>query len=145
MRYCKKCGSRLDDFDSYCGSCGTKVDERSYTSDYANVEQDDNRQDKRNTVEDSINNVTDIVSKNPESFICFLLGILSITFGTFICAIISLVFGKKAVEKGQDKDEKCAMFCKVGRICSKISIVLAVIAVVVSVLWWVILPLFIVF
>ena len=144
MRYCKKCGNRLDDFDSYCGSCGTKGEDNFHSDDYTSNDRVDNKQDKRNTVEDSINNITDVVSKNPESFICFLLGILSVTFGTFICAIISLVFGKKAVEKGQDKDEKCAMFCKVGRICSKISIVLAVIAVVLSVIWGVIVPLFIV-
>ncbi|MDE6475107.1 MAG: zinc-ribbon domain-containing protein [Clostridia bacterium] len=145
MRYCKKCGNRLDDFDSYCGNCGTKVEDSSYSSDYAHNERSDNGQDKRTTVGDSINNITDVANKNPESFICFILGILSVTFGTFICAIISLVFGKKAAEKGQDKDEKCAMFCKVGRICSKISIALTVIVVVTSMFWGFILPLFIVF
>ena len=144
MRYCKKCGNRLDDFDSYCGNCGTKVEDSAFSGEYANSERTDNCQDKRTMVEDSINNITDVASKNPESFICFLLGILSVTFGTFICAIISLVFGKKAVEKGQDKDEKCAMFCKVGRICSKISIALTVIFAVLSIFVGLILPLFIV-
>ncbi len=147
MRYCKKCGTRLDDFDSYCGSCGTKVEDSAYrSSDYARDDRANDGQDKRTTVEDSINNITDVVSQNSESFLCFLLGILSVTVGTFVCAIISLVFGKKAVEEGQDKDEKCATFCKVGRICSIISIVLtvvAVVAVVLSVIISVVLPLII--
>lgn len=135
MRYCKKCGNRLDDFDSYCGSCGTKVEDSACSSsDFTRDDRANDRQDKRTTVEDSINNITDVVSQNSESFLCFLLGILSVTVGTFVCAIISLVFGKKAVEEGQDKDEKCAMFCKVGRICSIISIVLTVVAVIVTVL-----------
>lgn len=148
MRYCKKCGNRLDDFDSYCGCCGTKVEDSSSYSNSSDRnaynENRDNKQDKRNTVEESIDKITDTVSKNYESFICFLLGILSVTFGTFICAIVSLVFGKKAAEKGQDKDDKCATFCKVGIICSKVSIALTVVAVVAFALW-AILPIFIVF
>ena len=50
----------------------------------------------------------------------------------------------KSCRKGQDKDEKCAMFCKVGRICSKISIALTVIFAVLSIFVGLILPLFIV-
>lgn len=146
MRYCTKCGNRLDDFDSYCGNCGAKVDGRS-DFDGDTFKDSGGRKDKRaqvkdavKSVENSINDFTDEVSKYPESFLCFLLGILSLTFGTFICAIVSLVFGKKAIEKGQDKDSKCSTFCKVGRICSIVSIVLTGVGLIIFSICW-ILPL----
>ncbi|MDE6276467.1 MAG: zinc-ribbon domain-containing protein [Clostridia bacterium] len=132
MKYCRKCGNKLDDFDSYCGNCGAKVEER---NEY------ENPQVKHKSVEDSINDITNTASENTESFLCFLLGILSVTCGTFICAILSLVFGKKAIEKGQDQDGKCATFCKVGRICSIVSIVLTAVAVASSLIIGLALPL----
>ena len=135
MRYCVKCGSRLDDFDSYCPNCGTKVEDRRKETFY-DGNCNDNASDKRVKVEDAINDITETVSQNSESFLCILLGVLSLTFGTFICAIISLVFRKKAIEKGQDKDSKCATFCRVGKICSIISIVLTVVGIVLSIICW---------
>ncbi|MDE5756768.1 MAG: zinc ribbon domain-containing protein [Clostridia bacterium] len=147
MRYCRKCGNRLDDFDSYCGNCGAKVEDRASSFDGDTYKDSGGRKDTRTqvkdavkSVENSLNDFTDEVSKNFESFLCLILGILSLTFGTFICAIVSLVFGKKAVEKGQDKDEQCAMFVKVGRICSKISIAFTIIAVIIFVICWIALP-----
>ena len=92
-------------------------------------------------VEDTLNDITDEVSKNFESFLCMLLGILSLTCGTFICGIVSLVFAKKAAEKGQDEDAQCATFCKVGKICSKLSIAFTIIAAIIFVICWIIVPL----
>ncbi|MDE6471749.1 MAG: DUF4190 domain-containing protein [Clostridia bacterium] len=126
MRYCKKCGNRLDDFDSYCSSCGAQVE---------NIDsRTDDKQDKRTTVEQSINNITESASENFEALICLICGILSVTFGTVVCAIVSLVFANKAREKGQDNDQTGATFCKVGEICSKISIALSVLAVVIGII-----------
>lgn len=139
MRYCRKCGDRLDDFDSYCPNCGAKVEERQRV-DFEDDSCKDSADSKRIKVEDAINNITDTVSQNSESFLCFLLGILSLICGTFICAIISLVFRKKAVEKGQINDSKCATFCKVGKICSIVSIALTGVGIILFAICW-ILPL----
>ena len=139
MGYCRKCGYRLDDFDSYCPNCGAKVEERR-NADFDGNSSKENVSSNRVKIEDSINNLTETVSQNYESFLCILLGILSLTFGTFICAIISLVFGKKAVEKRQDKDAKCATFCKIGKICSIVSIVMTGVGLILSAICW-ILPL----
>ena len=121
MAYCRKCGYRLDDFDSYCPNCGTKVEEPKVEFDDGSCKE--NVSSNRAKVEDAINDITDTVSQNSQSFLCLVLGILSLTFGTIICAIISLVFHKKAIELGQDKNSQCATFCKVGKICSIVSIV----------------------
>ena len=147
MRYCRKCGNRLDDFDSYCGNCGAKVEDRPYSDDDTCKDsggRKDTRAQVQNTVkkvEDTLNDITDEVSKNFESFLCMLLGILSLTCGTFICGIVSLVFAKKAAEKGQDEDAQCATFCKVGKICSKLSIAFTIIAAIIFVICWIIVPL----
>ena len=137
MRYCRQCGSRLDDFDSFCSNCGAKVEEREHI-DFNDEDRVENVGSQRSSVEDSINNVTDTVTENTESFLCFLLGILSVTCGTFICAIISLIFGKKAIEKGQVADSKCATFCKVGKICSIVSIALTGVGIALSAICWII-------
>ena len=139
MRYCTKCGNRLDDFDSYCPNCGAKVEER-VRSDFDSDSCKENASSKRVKVEDAINNITDTVSQNSESFLCILLGVLSLTLGTFICAIISLVFRKKAIELGQTNDSKCATFCKIGKICSIVSIALTGVGLILSAVCW-ILPL----
>ena len=133
MKYCRNCGNRLDDLDTYCSSCGAQAEDTQSSS--------NNTQDKRTTVEDSINNLTESASKNFEALICFICGIASLTLGTFICAIVSLVFEKIAKEKGQDNDKTGAMFCKVGAICSKVCIALSVLSVVVlivcSIVFWI--------
>ena len=134
MRYCKKCGNRLDDFDSYCGNCGAKVENDSYSQNNTNRGKYEGGQDKRTTIEDSINNFTESASKNFEALICFICGILSLTCGTFICAIVSLVFASKAREKEQDKDPTGSMFCKVGVISSKVCIVLSILSAIVCVI-----------
>ena len=127
MKYCRNCGNRLDDLDGYCSSCGAQAEDTQSSP--------NNTQDKRTTVEDSINNLTESASKN---FVC---GIASLTLGTFICAIVSLVFAKIAKEKGQDNDKTGAMFCKVGAICSKVCIALSVLSAVVlivcSIVFWI--------
>ena len=137
MRYCRKCGNRLDDFDSYCTKCGAKVEERDDSHFYDDTCKE-NVSGQRAKVEDKIENIADDVSQNSESFLCLLLGILSLTCGTFICGIVSLVFYKKAIEKGQDKVAKYATFCKVGRICSLVSIILTVVGIVLSAVCWII-------
>ena len=91
MKYCRNCGNRLDDLDTYCSSCGAQAEDTQSSS--------NNTQDKRTTVEDSINNLTESASKNFEALICFICGIASLTLGTFICAIVSLVFAKIDKEK----------------------------------------------
>ena len=141
MRYCKKCGNRLDDFDSYCGNCGAKVENDTYSQSNTDRENYGDKQDKRTSIEDSINNFTEAASKNFDALICFVCGILSVTCGTFICAIVSLVFASRAKAKGQDSDPTGATFCKVGTICSKVSIALSVLSaivfIVLAVVFWI--------
>ena len=144
MAYCRKCGYHLDDFDSYCPSCGAKVE---YSASHSRTSSNDNtyketKQSARTTITDSINDFTESASKKFEALVCFICGIASLTFGTFICAIVSLVFGKKAIEKGQDKDETGAMFCKVGKICSKISIVMSIIGLISLIIYGIVMAIF---
>lgn len=144
MRYCTKCGNRLDDFDSYCGNCGAKADinRSSYSSfDDVNGAADDYskndgkiKNDKRKSVEETMDDVSKVISDNTYAFICFVCGILSLTVGTFVCAIVSLIFGKKGLEKCQNEGVMGASFCKIGMICSKVSIAFSVIGLAVGIL-----------
>lgn len=129
MRYCKNCGSKMDELDGYCSNCGVRVDlgesmSDSYKEDFANHTYE-NKKDRRASIEDSLNGIGDLINDNTYAFISFLCGVLSLTIGTFACAIVSLVFGKKALEKCRREGALGENFCKIGMLCSKICIVIS--------------------
>ncbi len=136
MGYCRKCGAKVDDLDAFCGNCGAHIGRGTQEdTEFVDNNADTNKNQEYTTPNGAKNDekpkggLDDIertMNENIYAFLCFVLGICSFFVG-FIAAIISLVFYKKGMEKCEKEGKPGADLCKIGKICSKVCIGIAIV------------------
>lgn len=88
-RFCAGCGHELEEGASFCTYCGREADNTSGAS-----------QESQYGEETTKDSQTQVSQENSNNFITLVFGILAITLGGYLWAILTFVFASKA-----DKDD----------------------------------------
>ena len=142
MKYCKNCGSSVDDSDVFCGNCGTRVfseEENSIAQPFAKQNERvdntfENKEEVTRASSSSEKKRPKVLKENSDAMLCMILGIVALCGGGIIFAIISIVLSKRAQELCKTGEYDGESNIKTGLLCSKIAIILTIVGVVISVI-----------
>ena len=104
-RFCAGCGHELEEGASFCTYCGREADNTSGAS-----------QENQYGEETTKDSQTQVSQENNNNFITLVFGILAITLGGYLWAILAFVFASKA-----DKDDTKT---KVGKVLAILGLVI---------------------